>query len=205
MSYDCPLKLYNTLRQLFVNIYNDSYKTQLTRTSDRNKRWVTDKLKHMITERDGLFTLWSYDPKNMVKRLAYTKDRNKCKKLINNCNNDFVKQSIINCNKNIRKIWEKINVILGKEKKSLNSIILNNMSNQGDAENICNGFAATFDEEIQRIQHVCNVKLLKRNDYVKQPDRCMRWQPVSNQYVDKMIKSMNSHKSTGSGGYSIGK
>ncbi|CAH2088033.1 unnamed protein product [Euphydryas editha] len=72
------------------------------------------------------------------------------------------------------------------------------MSNQGDAENICNGFAATFDEEIQRIQHVCNVKLLKRNDYVKEPDRCMRWQPVSDKYVDKIIKSMNSHKSPGS-------
>ncbi|CAH2088032.1 unnamed protein product [Euphydryas editha] len=119
MSYDCPLKLYNALRQLFINIYNDCYKTQITRISDRNKCWVTDKLKQMIAERDRLFTLWSYDPKNMVKRLAYTKYRNKCTKLINKCNNDFVKQSIVNCNNNIRKIWEKINLILGKEKKKL--------------------------------------------------------------------------------------
>lgn len=62
----------------------------------------------MILERDTLFIIWSNDPKNMIKRLNYTKFRNRCHKLIFKNKNKFDRQCILDCNNNIKKLWDRI-------------------------------------------------------------------------------------------------
>ncbi|XP_047025545.1 uncharacterized protein LOC124642082 [Helicoverpa zea] len=198
LSIECPIELYNSLTQLFIEIYNDCYKTVNVSISSRNKSWVTDYLKDLIKERDRLFKVWCNDPKNMIKRLEYTKYRNKCYKTITKCSNEYDKQSIINCNKNIKKIWDRINILLGNSKQSLDTVILSNMQAQGSTKDIADGFATTFDEEIQQIKHICNDKWLSRHSYVQKPDINMRWQPVTHKYVAKIIKNMDANKSPGS-------
>lgn len=183
---------------MFVDIYNECYKTQTIRSSNRdNKTWISTNLKKMITERDRLFESWSNDAKNMIKRLQFTRYRNKCCKAITKCKNKYDKQSILDCNKNIKKIWDKINTMMGKEKQSLDSIILSNME-ESNEKAICDKFANTFTTEIEQIKHTCNDKWLDRDNYVQESDLCMRWQPVSADYVNRIINKMDSNKSPGS-------
>lgn len=152
----------------------------------------------MVLEVDKLFLIWSNDPKNMVKRLTYTKHRNRCNKLIFKSRNEYDRQNIINCNNNIRKLWDRINTLLGNKKQTLDTLILSNMKDQGSEKQICNKFANTFSNEIISIKHTCGKKFLDRNNYVQKKDVCMRWQPVSCDHVKRIIMKMDSKKSPGS-------
>lgn len=199
LSIECPTKLYNSFTKIFIDIYETSVKYQHINKSSRNKKgWISKNLKCMIKERDRLFHIWSEEPRNMLKRLNYTKYRNKCQKAINKSKNIFDKNSIYQCNKNIKKVWERINSMLGNTKKSLDNTILSNISMQGSVKDICNKFADTFSKEIYDIKHNCNKKWLERNSYVSPVDISMRWQPVTSVDIKNILNKMNINKSAGS-------
>ncbi|XP_047024633.1 uncharacterized protein LOC124633450 [Helicoverpa zea] len=199
MALECPIALYKAFKQIFVDIYNDCYVNKRVSNSDRNnKKWIDNKIKCMIKEKDRLFELWSNEPKNMLKRLNYTKFRNKCQKAIVKSKNIYDKKSILECNKNIKKIWERINTMLGNNKQSVDDLIISNMNGQDSVIDISNNFASTFDREIEEIKHKCQDIWLDRKTYVKTSDMSMRWQPVSPKYVKNIINNMNVNKSPGS-------
>ncbi|KAI5637432.1 reverse transcriptase (RNA-dependent DNA polymerase) domain-containing protein [Phthorimaea operculella] len=199
MSITCPLELYEAFRMIFKNIYDSCYVTRSYSHSNRdNKPWISNNLKNMILERDRLFIVWSNDPKNMVKRLNYTKFRNKCHKLIFKSRNKYDMQCILDCNNNIKKLWDRINILLGKDKQCLDRVILGYMGINETTKNICNKFSCTFSEEIECIKHICDIKLLDRTTYTTNLNMSMRWQPVDSQYVMRVIKQMDKNKSPGS-------
>lgn len=201
LQIECPIELYNALALLFNNIYNACYKFQTVNDGIRhrnNKSWINGNLKKMILERDRLFMVWSNEPKNMLKRLNYTRYRNKCNKAVLKSKNEYDKLSIINCNKNIKKVWDKINNLLGKVKPSLDKSVLNTMEKQGSVRDICNKFAYNFSNEIEKIKHSCNDKWLNREEYVNRSNVCMRWQPVCSNDVKLVINKMNKNKAPGS-------
>ncbi|XP_060805091.1 uncharacterized protein LOC132902787 [Amyelois transitella] len=152
----------------------------------------------MVKEKDRLFKIWCSDTKNMIKRLNYTRYRNKCQKVIFRSNVEYDKKTIIDCNNNIKKIWDKINALLGNKKQSLDELILNNMKNNGSIDVICNEFANTFSNEIKQIKHSCDQKWLDRNSYINPSSVFMRWQPVDSNDVKKIIDKMDKNKSPGS-------
>lgn len=47
----------------------------------------------------------------MLKRLAYTKYRNRCQKAISKSKNEYDKKCILDCKNNNKKVWEKMNTI----------------------------------------------------------------------------------------------
>lgn len=139
MEIECPIKLYESFTNIFTNVYNECYKMQdiSVNKSNRNmKGWITENLKIMIQKRDRLFNIWCNEPKNMINRLNYTKYRNKCSKAIFKSKVEYDKKSILDCNKNIKKIWDKINSLLGNEKQSIDNLILTNMGNKGSPKYI---------------------------------------------------------------------
>lgn len=200
LTIKCPVELYNAFSQMFVNIYNNCYSTKVVHNNStrNNKSWITDNLKTMITKRDKLFEVWSNDPKNMIKRLNYTKYRNRCHKAITKCNNNHDRQSILDCNKNIKKIWDKIHTLMGTNKQPIDNLILNNMKEEGNIKEICNKFSTNFSDEVDKIKHVCNERWLDRKSYVNRCDVSMRWQPVKSEYVKNIIDHMDKNKSPGS-------
>lgn len=198
MSIDCPLKLYESINTIFAEVYNTSYINKVYNLRNRNnKQWITENHKKMLLERDRLFAIWKNEPTNMLKRINYTRYRNKCSKTLAKSKNYYDKKSILDCDKNIKKLWEKINTLLGKTRQSLDSKILNNMKGQGNEKDICNRFSKTFTEEIEDIKHNCNVKWLNRNTYVKNNLVSMRWQPVSGQDIKRIIMGQHTKKSPG--------
>ncbi|KAG7294893.1 hypothetical protein JYU34_022722, partial [Plutella xylostella] len=132
----------------------------------------------MVLERDRLFNIWFQDKTNMLKRLQYTKYRNKCTKHFSRIRNEYDKQKILECNGDVKKIWDNINRILGNKKRSTDDVILKYMSGNSK-QDICNNFATTFKNDIDSITHDCNDKLLNRADYSSETCVSMRWRPVS--------------------------
>ncbi|XP_037874514.1 uncharacterized protein LOC119630122 isoform X1 [Bombyx mori] len=201
LNIDCPFKLYDELSTLFRDIYNQCYKVKnMTGNRDyRNEKyWINNSLKNMVIVKDRLFKIWCSDPKNMVKRLTYTRYRNKCQKVIFKCNVEHDKKTILDCNNNIKKVWDKINELLGKNKQSLDNLILSNITKQDGTQAVCNEFADTFSKEIDQIKHSCDEKWLERKTYVKLSNVCMRWQPVNGKDIKLIIDKMNKNKSPGS-------
>ncbi|CAH2093709.1 unnamed protein product [Euphydryas editha] len=201
LEINCPVQLYNSFTNIFTNIYDECYKLRpvIKNVSNRNnKNWINDNLKRMISERDRLFNVWCNDPKNMIKRLTYTKYRNKCNKAIFKRKVEYDKQSILDCNNNIKKVWDKINNLLGHKRQPLDSIITSNLEGHGSVKEICDKFANNFTNEVNKIKHVCSDKLMIRDNYVKRSDMCMRWQPVSENEVKRVINKLSKNKAPGS-------
>lgn len=110
----------------------------------------------------------------------------------------MIKKTILDCNNNIKKVWDKINELLGKNKQSLDNLILSNITKQDGTQAVCNEFADTFSKEIDQIKHSCDEKWLERKTYVKLSNVCMRWQPVNGKDIKLIIDKMNKNKSPGS-------
>lgn len=53
----------------------------------------------------------------MVKKLEFTRFRNKCNKIYSGARNKFDKDRILNCKKNIRKLWVLLNDLLGNNSR----------------------------------------------------------------------------------------
>ncbi|KAG7305791.1 hypothetical protein JYU34_009931, partial [Plutella xylostella] len=198
LNLNCPLELYNKIYETFASIYEDCCRTKVIKCSGRDdKGWVDASMKRMILERDRLFILWCNDKSNMLKRLNYTRLRNKCNKLFFKIRNEYTKRKIIECNGNIKKIWENINNLLGRTKQSTDDLIQKYIKDKSQEE-ISNNFAYTFINDIDKIVHDCDKKFLDRTDYVNTSPVCMRWKPATARQVLKVIKLMSSNKSPGS-------
>lgn len=122
----------------------------------------------MISYRDILFRRWKNKPKDMHLRIEYTRYRNKVNKYINREKNNYRKQEIIACKKDIKKIWGKVNSWLGKNKTSLDEVIGKYLGRKYDKKTICDRFSTTFTQEIVSIKHNCTIKFLDRATYVKE-------------------------------------
>lgn len=57
-------------------------------------------------------------------------------------------------------------------------------------------YVNVFINEIEQVKH-CITKWLSKNNCVKRAKRRMRWQPVKNHHVKKIINNMSSRKSLG--------
>ncbi|KAF9787706.1 hypothetical protein SFRURICE_003191 [Spodoptera frugiperda] len=188
MDCKCPLDLYDRLCSMFYDIY-DYAKIKLPVCNKRkSKPWITKELKHMISTRDKFFRYWKDKPEDMTLRIQYTKYRNRVNKCINKAKNKYCQEVIKNCNKNVRKIWEKINSWIGRQKKSVDSVILKYLSKSESTINICNKFSSMFTKEILDIKHVCSHKFLDRSNYVNNSNMSLRFQKAYPKDIDKIIE-----------------
>ncbi|KAI5643559.1 reverse transcriptase (RNA-dependent DNA polymerase) domain-containing protein [Phthorimaea operculella] len=62
---------------------------------------------------------------------------------------------------------------------------------------ICNQFASTYSNEVDKIKHKCNISLISRDSYTIEQDKTMRIKTVTSQVVKKNIGSFNCNKSPG--------
>lgn len=182
LAFDCPLLMYENLQKTFVNVYQKHTKTIFVRSSQPNGcPWLTKELKNIIAHKDKLFKEWKNNPSNMVLRLEYNRYRNKTNKLVNRSQNKYKKDLILKYKKDYKKLWQCINKWLGREKQSLDEVILKNMVDL-DVPTICLNFTQTFVNEVVHLksQHTCmNSELLHRPDYSDYLDKSIRYIKVT--------------------------
>lgn len=199
LNESCPLVLYNRINKTFNDIYNDNTK-EIT-TNDFSLRrtcpWITKDIQNMISHKDNLFKKWKNNPTNQVYRREYNKWRNKANKEINRAKNNHKKTLILEAGTNIKKIWDYINKWLGKEKKSVDEIIVRHMGKNDEIKTICEKFSNTFSNEIDSIKHKCDKQFLDRNSYTIYQNKSMRFQKVTTASVIKILNNLNVNKSPG--------
>lgn len=197
LTIECPLIIYEKLGNIFGNIYEEC-KIELKLSSKRiSEPWINKQLNNMLERRDNLFRAWKSMPSSMIKRLEYTKYRNKVNKIINAAKNKHRQEEIAKCNGDFRKIWGNINTWLGRNKSNLDSVIMRYLGKTDSLENICTNFATTFTQEIQNIKHKCKDKFLDRNSYVKKSNVSFKFRKVSSYKIEKIIDKLSNEKSPG--------
>ncbi|CAG9126977.1 unnamed protein product [Plutella xylostella] len=72
------------------------------------------------------------------------------------------------------------------------------MDSKDDLKDICDKFAENFSNDIEQIKHACDDKWISRDNYVNKANVSMRWQPVSNRAVKRVISDMAAGKAPGS-------
>lgn len=200
LKLKCPLQIYEKMCLLFSDVYKNNMVTiRIRHTQHERCAWITKEISNSIKHRDKLYKLWKSSPNDMVKRLEYTRFRNKTSKLICKSQNDYKKQIIKDYGNNYKKIWECVNKWLGRTRKSVDEVILRSMGDQYDLPTICNNFVSTFAEEVVLLKahHNCNKNLLKREDYTRECNSSMRFIEVTSTQVEKIILQLDCGMSPG--------
>ncbi|KAG7308626.1 hypothetical protein JYU34_005848 [Plutella xylostella] len=200
LTLQCPLLIYESICKKFNDIYDNCKKEIKIRNEKRlTCPWLTKEISDMIIHKNRLFSIWKNDPSNMVNRLNFTRWRNRTHKLIFKTKNNYKKELIKKAGTNYKKIWEHVNKWLGKEKKSLDDVILTYMGKEQNVPDICNNFLHTFTEEIINIKskHICKNYLLDKKDYLKDINVTMRYIKVSASQVERIIANLSDNKSPG--------
>lgn len=156
---------------------------------------VNNKILSMICKRDQLFKAWKVAPKNMNKRLEYTKYHHKVNKIINVARNEYRRSQLIKYKGDSKKIWAHINTWLGRDKLDVDSIIKKYLGKSQSMYNICSNLAQTFTKEVFDIKHnICNVKFLNRASYITESNQSFRFQNVSACDVEKIVNTVYNLK-----------
>lgn len=203
MNIDCPLVIYKEM----CNIFNDIYKASKIEINVESHRitqpWIDKSLLNLIEAKDTLFRKWKSQPRNMRLRLEYTKARNKLNKMVNIARNMFKQEEIKSCKGDIRKIWQNINKWLGRNKTSIDKVIIKYMCLNNNVQNVCNQFCDTFTHEIETIKHKCSQVFLERAEYVTDSNVTFLYNKIDAGCVIKIIDRLDSNKSPGSDGIRI--
>lgn len=197
LSIKCPLMLYQTIVTVFNTIYNESTIIVPENKKRDTQPWVDKSLYSVLNRRDYLFRMWKQSPKDMNRRLEYTRFRNKANKLVNEAKYKYRQAEIKKCSGDYRKIWANINSWLGRGKANLDSVILGYLGKQKDMYTICTNFAKTFTSEIKNIKHKCNLTFLDRKTYINPSLVSFRYNKVSSLDIQKIINTLSSEKAPG--------
>lgn len=205
LCIDDPLELYKQMCDIFGNIYSSSETKKLVKQRESNI-WVDKKLQKMLEIKDALFRKWKANPKNMSLRLEYTKYRNKANKAVNVARNIHRRQELINCNGDMRKVWECANKWLGRKKLNVDDVIQKYLlSSDQKLESVCNNFCYTFTNEIGLLKqkHLCNRLFYERCEYVKESNVSFRFKKVCPTDISLIIDKLSCSKSPGSDGIRV--
>lgn len=94
--------------------------------------------------------------KNKSIEKEFKQYRNLINKKIVTARNFYRLKQFIEKRNDIRGTWQLINEIIGKKNVNIDEFIIKNFEN--NLNNILNGFAINFNENVNKIIHKCNIK-----------------------------------------------
>lgn len=171
---------------------NSSFARKQTRCR-RQHTWISLELINLCSKRDGLYKKWKADNTNKEKERAYKSLRNDINKKFRNAKNSFYRNEFKNANGDIRKTWQVINKILGRNKTNTDDQIRKHLKKQDNI--IANEFAENFNKEIQNVMHHCNKKcLLYNKNYLQQS---FYLEITTEQEIYNILQTINTNKGAG--------
>ncbi|CAH2104643.1 unnamed protein product [Euphydryas editha] len=198
----CPIMINNFICNNFRECYAKSRSQfKIRNTSRKNNHWVTDKVIKVSQYRDELFLKYIKDPNNKILKRDYNKSRNYANRIIRNAKNQHLKNEIILNKRDPRKLWQILNRITGKIKKSIDDTLLSAFKKNGNTnKNIANNFANSFVNSVQDIMPKCSIPLLNKSSYAMPVNVSMRLKPADSKSVETIIKNLNINKAPGKDG-----
>lgn len=175
-------------------------KTQnLNKTGSRRHKlpWIDDNVIRLCDKRNKLYRVWKNNTDNFKLRLEYNKIRNKVHKVLETKRNAYYIKQINSNFKNIKKVYDVVNQMLGRVTLSIDAAILKAFDAQGlSSKDIANNFANNFDKSVKSIIPNCKIKLTNQKD-TQSLASSIRFQKSTPSSVHKIIKNLNSRKAPG--------
>lgn len=133
----------------------------------------------------------------MVNRLAYSKQRNKTNKLVENQRNMYYKSKLNTAKGDMRKLWQILNEMSGKVSASIKDTIGRAFQSMTSDKLIADMFAESFSKTVQNLIPKCDVPLLDPDTYGRPMDRSMLLKKATSKDVYKIIIGTHSNKAPG--------
>jgi Reverse transcriptase (RNA-dependent DNA polymerase) len=162
------------------------------------KQWMTKELLMLVQERDQLFRKWKqcHTSLKMYYRKEFKVFRNNVCKQIMNAKNVYYRDRIDHDKRSSRVTWQTINEVLGRKKSdTVDRVVSKHLGKFHSDEEIANTFAKTFINDVEQIQHKCNITTLKELNNSECQSIFM--QPVTSKMVFEIIQGMDGSKQPG--------
>lgn len=197
---ECTNEIYDYIIKQFNKCYEESkYFKKINVNSKRNKQpWINNKINNMCKKKDLLFIKWKNDSTNKILRLEYNKLRNRTHKIIEKSRNKHYLNEINDNKMNPRKLWQILNNLAGRNKKSVDEVILRAFKNNNvEIKTIADKFALEFRNSVKKILPKCNRRLLNESDYMFPNNTSMNFRKATNNSVGKLIRNLDTKKAPG--------
>jgi len=103
------------------------------------------------------------NPKNKNYRENYEQRQRFVRKLIKKAIENYYKNLFEIHNKNIKKVWKTVNDILEIQTRNVDDVICKSWGETYSVKEIANAFVETFESEVEKKKHNCQIKLTHNN------------------------------------------
>lgn len=188
-------RLYNLFVEKMNSIYVQARTVITIKNNRQNKPWISPEIIALCKTRDTLYKRWRNNPRNKSYELQYKQFRNVLNKNINNIKCEFYKNQFANAKNDPKKTWNILNEILGRKKKSIDEVIINNFPANKTSKAIAEDFSDHFSSQALKIVHSCNSRTLIHQDL--HIAHSIYLEKASELEVLNMLTSLNTNKGPG--------
>lgn len=153
LPFQCndPNKLWNIFIESVTNAFNNSFPTtHKSKQMTKNKAWLTSAIFKSIKTKEKLYKKWMNN-RNPIHEQNYKNYKNKLSTVIKNAKIKYM-SAIFTDDKNSKKLWNEINSILGKKKKTTNIDYLEHdntkIKDKGEISNYLNKHFSTIGKKM---------------------------------------------------------
>jgi hypothetical protein len=194
-------QLIDSIQQNFKNCYNNANVNAVKMKPRTQQSWMTKELKDLLIQRDHAFHRWKKCACIALKNVflsLYMELRRSARKEITKAKNAFFDKKFQLSRGDVKKSWQNVNSMLGKRKKmSVDEIIDNYLGKKFSISYIVNKFANSFVDEVNNVQHTCNI-ITVPNNLLKTVELQSMYMPRTTvTEVSKIISAMDIKKSPG--------
>lgn len=189
---------YRKLMNSFKPIYKKHGYIKYIQTGNNIKK--NKIIKQLLKQKNVAYKNWKKQPDLENLKHTYNKIKLTLKKETNKQKFEKIRNNFQNAGTNIKQIWKTIQKTLGKPtSQSPQDIIQKYFLNKMNItpKNAAENFAKTFIKEIDNITEICEIKVCKEPNRRKQTNTLTSFRPPSEIDIQKIIKKMNTKKSSG--------
>lgn len=158
-------------------------------------------VQNLLRKKHESYRLWQNNPHRDEYRINFNKVSNKIKKVLRNENFRNKRKRFIESIGNPRKMWNAINLEVGKKKKKdIDEVITKNIVNKLNLteKQVANNFGKQFKEQIEKLILKCDKNIISPKQVTREVrPRLKKWETVKEAQIKKIISEMDKNKSPG--------
>jgi hypothetical protein len=186
-----PCKTLENCANYIQSVKNAHTQTKTIYTKKRiDKEWITPQLKAMAAERCRLFRKSKSNKSNKKYRDDYNKFRNYVNFKFKIAEQTYNFKCFQACGGNIKKTWNRLNLILGRSVNSIDDTIMRYMSQNSELPEILAGFGKYFADAPALCSHFCDFAALREPTPLAPPQQSMYLAPPTHTQISAIIESL---------------
>lgn len=151
-------KAYDELASKLQHIYKSSQRTVTIKQRKKDKPWLTQEIMELSYPKERLYRRSKANSAGEILKHESRQMRNKLTAKIRLAKNNYYKNKLNNCRKDIRKSWQLVNSLTGrKPKDDIDEVITINFPER-QAEELANDFNNCFADAVRKLRSQSVIK-----------------------------------------------